>query len=382
MHKNIQIASLDLFWMPRLQRALSSDFETEILSTWSLKKSFKNADLRNKNAYFLHYLLQAYKMVPAIRFNNHTYYHLCRAFDLWLSGNISDNSDALICMSGFGLASLKKAKHKKFITIIECGSAHTDYQHNVLIDEYKKNGIINGLFPANYRNRVKKEFEEADYIQIPGTFVRNTFLEAGVPPEKLLLAHYGADLDIFSPKSPPTGDTPFRIICPSGVNIRKGARILVEAWKKLSWDDAELHWIGSITPETEHLFKSETKGICFHKWMSHLELSNLYRSCDVMCLPTFEDGFAMVVVEAAACGVPSILTPNSCAQDFFTQGNPEGWLIPVNSVDALCESLIEAKADRQKTYERGLKALARAKSGFSWDDYGTRVRANLHQILG
>jgi glycosyltransferase involved in cell wall biosynthesis len=86
------------------------------------------------------------------------------------------------------------------------------------------------------------------------------------------------------------------------------------------------------------------------------------------------------MLEAAASGLPIIVTPNTGAEDFFSPGDPEGWLIPANDVDALCDALTEAKADREKTFQVGQRAAARAQT-FSWDAYGAKVVENYRQIL-
>jgi glycosyltransferase involved in cell wall biosynthesis len=88
------------------------------------------------------------------------------------------------------------------------------------------------------------------------------------------------------------------------------------------------------------------------------------------------------MLEAAACGLPLIATPNTGVENFFTAGAPEGWLVPVNNIDALCEALIEAKSDRGKTFLLGQRAAIKVRQGFSWDDYGRRVLANYEKILG
>ena len=377
----IQIGSLDLFWMPRLQKALTPVADTELYSTWSLKKSAPNPGLKTYNNAILHYTFQITRMYPWFNFHNRSYYTLCRLFDNWFTNKIHRDVSAISYLSGVGLKAGRKAKLLGIPSIIECGSTHTDFQHEVLAEEYAKNGFNFCLFPEVYRNEIKQEFNEADFIQVPSTFAKKTFIERGFSEDKLILAPYGADIDLFKSKSRPSGNAPFRVICPSGVNLRKGARLLAETWKKLGWNNAELHWLGTPGLDTKHLFKDKPDNIIFEPWRSHNELAELYRSCDVMVLPSIEDGFAMVIVEAAACGLPIITTPRTCAEDFFTADSPEGWLIPTNDVDALCQALTEARADREKTFQLGQRAAIRAHA-FSWDAYGEKVRANYETILG
>jgi glycosyltransferase involved in cell wall biosynthesis len=385
MQPLIQIGSLDTFHMPALQAGLALEFRTEFYSTWSLNKPGPNPTLPRTNAWALHYLLWIYKRFPAVQRNNKTYLPLCEAFDTWFTSKLKPEISALCFLSGFGTKAMRKAHQWGKPVVVDTGSTHTDFQHRIVWEEYQRNGLRQPLFPEAYRSRIRQEFIETDFVQIPTEFVKQTYLEAGIPESKILKATYGTDAERFSARKETDINPMFRAICPSGVNLRKGARLLVEAWRKLGWKEteAELHWVGwPGHPDVKHLFRDPLRGVIWHGWMPHSELCKLYRSCDVLVLPSFEEGFARVLVEGAASGLPPIATPNTGIEDFFTPGNPEGWLIPCNNVDALCEALIEAKSDRQKTFELGQLAAARARSGFSWEDYGVQVRGNFGRVLG
>ncbi|NJK90816.1 MAG: glycosyltransferase family 4 protein [Blastochloris sp.] len=293
----ILLASLDLFWLPEIYRALRQEHELFLVSTWSLFK--EKQGWNSLNLLPLHCMLWLFKRFPFMQRGNHLYFWMVCFFD-WALSCLSPGRFAVLCvLSGCGLKSLRRFKKKDRQVIIECGSTHTDYQHRILDQEFKRNGLELPLFPRGYRNRVRNEFLEADWIQIPSQFVQKTFLEAGIPASKLLLNPYGADTRRFSPRKKDDLDRNFRVLCPSGVNLRKGARVLVEAWKRLDWKDAELHWIGSPGPQTRHLFQGELRGLHWHGWMTQQNLANVYRDSDVLVLPSFEEGFARVMVEGA-----------------------------------------------------------------------------------
>lgn len=378
----VQLASLDTFHFPSLQRGLSREFLTNYLTTWSLKRKAPNSNLKCHNAVPLHYLLQLYKMFPWTQWDNRTYFALCCAFDLWFKASMDPGADVMCYLSGTGLSTGRAFRRQTGRpVVVDSGSTHTDFQHQIVLEEFKRNGISSPLFPDCYRNRVRTEFSEADWIQVPTEFVAQTYVRHGIPRKKILLAAYGADTSRFTTRMPEDMEPTFRAICPSGVNLRKGARVLAQAWRKLGWKDAELHWIGARTPATAHLFEPSISGIVWHGHMNHEMLAALYRTCDVIVLPSFEEGFARVLIEAAASGVAPIATPNSGVEELFSEGYPEGWLIPCNDIDALCECLSEARSDRQKTFEKGQAAARKVLDGFTWDDYGTRVCTNFHRIL-
>lgn len=377
---DIRLVSLDLFWLDHLYQALSTTYSTSLLSTWSLKRRYGWQDASARNVFPLHYALQLYKMHPSLRRNGRTYLDLCQVFDWAAAAQLPPSVQCLGYLSGCGLHTARRARRKGAVIVIECGSTHPDFQHEVVAAEYSRNGLRHGLFPEAYRQRVKTEFAEADFIHVPSGFVAQTFLERGFPPEKLLTAPYGVDLNRFQPPSAPPGEHPFRIICPSGVNLRKGARILAHAWRKLGWKDAELHWIGCPGPETAPLFTPALAGIVFHSHLPHHQLAALYQSCHLFILPSFEEGLARVMLEAAACGLPLVVTPNTGAETFFSSGHPEGWLVETGSVDAVCAALEQARSDPALRCSKGAAAHRRAQA-FSWDAYGAMARANYAQAL-
>jgi len=378
----VTLGSLDLFHLVNQARELQADGLLDHFYTTRTRPEVEKIRAESGTSCLpLHYALRALQVRPHWVGGNHYYLQLCRIFDFWLKPKFSRQTDLLVILSGVGLQSFRVARRAGIRTVVECGSTHTDFQHEIVFEEYRRNGLRAPLFPPGYRDRVRTEFKEADFIQIPTRFVGQTFTDHGVPPEKLIYALYGVDLDRFTPRSRPAGDEPFRAICPSGVNIRKGARLLMEAWRKLGWGDAELHWVGSPTTETAHLFRDLPSTVKLHTWMSHADLAALYRQCDVFVLPSFEEGFARVMLEAAASGLPLVVTPNTGAEEFFTVGDREGWLLETGSVDSLCAALAEARADREATFLRGQRAAAKAQD-FTWQAYGRRVIANYQAILG
>jgi glycosyltransferase involved in cell wall biosynthesis len=377
----VTLASLDLLHIVNQARALQQKHVLEHYFTTRLRPQIENIrPALGTSCYPFHYLIRINQMWPRLVGGNRFYLQLCRAFDYWLRLQFSRETDILTILSGVGLQSFRAARKANILTVVDCGSTHTDFQHEIVLSEFRRNGIDKPLFPVAYRDRVRTEFNEADYIQIPTKFVGRTFIERGIPESKLLYARYGVDQERFKPKELVCAERPFRAICPSGINLRKGARILAEAWEKLGWEDAELHWIGRITSETAHLFREKPDTLIIHGYVDHAGLASLYRECDVFVLPSFEEGFVRVMLEAAASGLPAIVTPNTGAEDFLALDAPEGWLIPVNDVDALCEALISAKADREKTFRLGQRAAQKA-CAFTWDAYGEQVVKNYREIL-
>ena len=62
------------------------------------------------------------------------------------------------------------------------------------------------------------------------------------------------------------------------------------------------------------------------------QLSNIYNTFDVFCLASKGEGFGMPIVEAAACGVPTIMTNTTTGPEFHA-ARFTPWLIEVDNPD-------------------------------------------------
>jgi glycosyltransferase involved in cell wall biosynthesis len=110
------------------------------------------------------------------------------------------------------------------------------------------------------------------------------------------------------------------------------------------------------------------------------DLAKSYVRGSVFVLPTVEDGFAMVLVQAMAAGLPVIATVNSGGPDLIEEGK-QGFLVPIRDVDALKEKLLYLYEHPEERAEMGRAAAARVAQGFTWHDYGDGVIAAYERLL-
>jgi glycosyltransferase involved in cell wall biosynthesis len=81
------------------------------------------------------------------------------------------------------------------------------------------------------------------------------------------------------------------------------------------------------------------------------ELEHQYRRADVFCLPSVQEGFGIVYLEAMACGLPVVATASAAIPEVVPQGRA-GLLVPPGDVGALANALAEllANADQRAAY--------------------------------
>ena len=86
-------------------------------------------------------------------------------------------------------------------------------------------------------------------------------------------------------------------------------------------------------------------------------------SADVFVLPSYREGFGTVIIEAAACGIPSIAYRIDGVVDAIEDG-VSGELIDLHKVEALAQSMISFAENPSKRIELGSNARARVVKHF------------------
>ena len=218
----------------------------------------------------------------------------------------------------------------------------------------------------------RKEMELADVVITACSFARDTIREFF--DKEVKLAPYGIDLPEQMDQKP-MRDGVFRLVYAGTVSVRKGTPLLLEAWRKLGWKDAELVLAGSwqlAKPVEKYL----PPGAKYAGQLSHGQLMNLFRESDWMILPSNFEGYGLVILEALAQGLPVLAStatgavdlPKSEAVRLFEPENP----------DQLTDVLIRAKADRDKSLSQEARRVAEA---CSWKAYRNKVQEVVEPLV-
>ncbi len=111
------------------------------------------------------------------------------------------------------------------------------------------------------------------------------------------------------------------------------------------------------------------EGIYFAGWRGHDDLPAGLAACDVLVVPSVEDPFPQVPLEAMAVGLP-VLACRSGGLISMVNVDPErptGWLVEPDDADQLERALVAIVNDPDEVVVRGGRALAHATAEFSWD---------------
>jgi glycosyltransferase involved in cell wall biosynthesis len=304
-------------------------------------------------------------------------------FDLWVESQIKydNNFSVFIGWSGMSLHSLRHAKKRGKTVIVERGSTHICYQNQILHDEYSKWGINYNINPKVIEKELN-EYEEADFISIPSTFVKNTFLEYGISESKLIVNPYGSS-NIFHSNILNSRKDKFKIIYLGVVSIQKGFKYFLDSIKylRIPVNMFEVLVIGAISNEMrEYIAANAHTNIKYLGHINHYELPRYISDSDVAVQPSLQEGMSMVVLQLLSSGIPVIATVNTGASDIIVDGY-NGYLVPIRSAELISEKLEILFNDNTFLNNMKFNAALSIKTGFTWDDYGKRYNSFISNII-
>jgi glycosyltransferase involved in cell wall biosynthesis len=217
------------------------------------------------------------------------------------------------------------------------------------------------------RPRMLAEYDLADIILVPSHKSAETFLAAGIPEQKLAYVGRGVDTQRYTPGTAPQDLT--RFIFVGALIKRKGVHLLLEAWKKLGLNNAELVLVGELHDELKPTMQEYASSSIKHIGFSPKVQDELRRS-SAFVFPSECEGFAKSTLEAAACGLPLIATAES---GDAVQDGINGRIIPPNDVDALAEAMRDFHHRRSELPNMGALGRSRVLNCLSWDHYRQRI---------
>jgi glycosyltransferase involved in cell wall biosynthesis len=318
----------------------------------------------------------AIQMLPGASSIYFSYFIRDNWFDL-AARRFIDGGDILDVFNHFGLYSMRKARQIGMKTIVQRSSAHPVYHHQVLSEEYERFGLkLSGVSQILFKKHVQ-EYVEADLIVVPSDFVWQSMAAHGVPEHKLRRVHFGFAPERFHPQPDENANRTFRVLFVGSVSLQKGVQYLLEAFKQLSLPDAELVFVGGQFPDSR-AFLPAYEGLYRHiPFVPQHRLVELYHSASVFVLPSLQDGFGMVVYEAAACGLPVIISENVGAP---IRDGRDGYIVPIRDSDALADRLLCLYQNPTLRREMGLSARAYVEQ-FTWDRYHQQVISLYDELL-
>lgn len=281
------------------------------------------------------------------------YYSLfCWLYDRFTSLFLSDHTRMLVAWHPFATHALLVARQRGIVSVLDVGSTHPVDQYRVLRHEHDALGLPTPTVP----DRVLSHcwiFQQVDWIAVPSALVRDSFLRHGASGQRLILNPYGIDPALFTPSSEPldqgpfTADHPLKVLVVAGLTPRKGSRLLLEICRHFEIDPRICFTlVGSLDPPYCLTSFKCPANLLLQAPMPHHELVRFYHQHHLLFLPSIEEGFARVLIEASGCGLTLIATPPTGLPDLLVHAPTAGYLLPDHKLSTAVDifnNLIDAR---------------------------------------
>ncbi len=209
---------------------------------------------------------------------------------------------------------------------------------------------------------------------------KNDIVETcGVPAEKISVTYLGYDKSLYNDLPPnPQGSSallerfgirkPF-VLHHGMVQLRKNLLRLIQAWNQLAESKAtagaQLVLAGPPGYGYEEILRAAgaSPSIALTGALSQPDLAALVKNAFLCVIPSLYEGFCLPMVEAMACGVPTIASNASCIPE--VSGGVLEYFDPL-SVEEMAEAIRRALGDTDLQARLRRDGLARAEE-FSWE---------------
>ncbi len=285
---------------------------------------------------------------------------------------------------GSCLNSLKKTKNVGGLAICELATAHVTFAKSILNEEKHllpdwADSISNVDFPPHYEKRLVEEPRVADIVIAASKFTKLSLTESGVPENKIHVLPLGADVEhIKYVEKKRDKNKPLKLLYAGTVTQRKGIYYLLEAMKSFNKSQVELHIIGNVFGSGT-AFEKYKDVYTYHGSVSQQKLFESYHEFDALVLPTIFEGFALVIVEAMAAGLPVITTAHSIGPELIEE-DVNGYIVPIRDISAI-EKAITRLCNKNVDEWTAIRLSARAAAlKYSWKEYNQRQKTFLDKL--
>jgi glycosyltransferase involved in cell wall biosynthesis len=214
---------------------------------------------------------------------------------------------------------------------------------------------------------------------------RDDLVARGVAADRIRVIHPGVDSTHFnpSPAEPRFGEPRFLYV--GRLKRYKGIGLAIEALAvaRRARPDLRLDIAGTgdYRAELERLAAGldQAPAVTFHGFVSEALKLSLLRGAWANLFPSPKEGWGITVVEAAACGTPSIASDSPGLRD-SVRHMETGYLVPHGDVNALAARMLELAGDTALVARLGGGARRFAER-LTWERSAAETERHLHDII-
>jgi glycosyltransferase involved in cell wall biosynthesis len=220
----------------------------------------------------------------------------------------------------------------------------------------------------------------ADVVIVPSSADESHLIRRlRVPRRRVIMAPSGVSSAFLNTSAAARDDETIKIIFVGSWIDRKGTRELGAAWEALAEDPRLRLTLAGTSLAAENVLSSlSTKHrdrVTVIPTITPEDLCTQLTGHDIFVLPSWFEGMPLSLLEAAACGLPCVVSHVCGVCDVFPDGQAETFgaiTVPPHRSDALTDALATLIADPDRRAELGRRARKRA-SIFTWESSASLI---------
>ena len=207
----------------------------------------------------------------------------------------------------------------------------------------------------------------------------------GIPAERIAVVYPGVDSEHYSPDPATPRSTPPRFVYVGRLKRYKGIEIMIDALAiaRRERPDLTVDIAGSDDdrPRLEGIARDRgvAEAVRFRGFVDDATKLALLRGAVANVFPSPKEGWGITVMEAAACGTPSLASDSPGLRDSVRNGQT-GHLVPHGDAAALARQMVRLAADPDEVQRLGCAARAHAER-LSWGVAADAVEVHLQELV-
>jgi len=199
--------------------------------------------------------------------------------------------------------------------------------------------------------------------------------EYGLNPKKITIIGNGVDEKFFYPQQKQSGINNGKkryILFVGRIDREKGLFDLVECGKYICNERSDIFFIIVGGGRDLHTLKEKTKKLGLQNKFIFLgqinkdRLVKLYQNATLFVLPSYHEGLPTVLLEAMACGLPSVVTDIRGNRDILSHGK-NGIMVPPRDSKKMAEAILTLLQDEILMKMLSKNARKTIEENYTWD---------------
>ena len=203
---------------------------------------------------------------------------------------------------------------------------------------------------------------------------RSVVEDYGVPEDRVLNVSTGLNMAIPAIEILKTPKDPIILFVGAEWGIKGGDK-LAKAYKKVRCELPESQlWLVGATPA------EVLPGMKVFGKLPLTELDALFRKASLVCIPSRVERASMLALDAAAYGIPVIITPHGAGSERVRNG-VSGVLVDPIDTEAFAGAIIELLRNPERARMMGEAGRKMVEEEFTWEAVGGKIDSRIRSLI-